>query len=172
MKIKFEGNMTLEQFGTLVAKVVKDFLESAEVEPDKTTLSNPIVQTAFNIEGMDEPVVMTTQHEEMLQVEVEVKDGEIVSSADNQLEPTKDTRLWSNEKVSKMDVFETPTEPIESDYQSYQLAFKTKYQINETLEQKIYRIRDTDKELIRYFNTELNILVAEEVAEPKKGESE
>jgi hypothetical protein len=170
MKIKFEGNMTLEQFGTQVAKVVKDFLENAEVEPEKVQLNNPIVQTAFDIEGMEEPVVMTTEHNEMLQVEVEVENGEIVDSKDNQDEPTKDTRLWSNEKVANMEVFETPTEKISSDYDTSELDFKKEYVINNSLKQKVYAIKGTDKELIRYFNTDLHILVAEEVVAPKEGE--
>jgi len=167
MKIIFEGNLTLEQYGKLIAEVIKDFLEKAETDVDKVQLNNPIVQTAFQVEGMEEAVYMTTEHGEMLQVEAEVQNGEIVKSEDNQFEPTEDKRLWSYDRMAS-NVTEVPETEITSQWNQSQIDFKEEFVINGSLKQKVYRIVGTDDELIRYFNTEKNILIAEEVVSKKE----
>lgn len=169
MKIKFEGNLTLEEFGKLVADTVKDFLDKAEVEESKVKMNNPIVQTAFQIEGQEEAVFMTTEHDEMLQVEAEVEDGKIVSKGDNEDAPTEDKRLWSYEKMASNQT-EVPETEITSEYNQSQIDFKEEFVINGSLKQKVYSIVGTDNDLIRYFNTEKNILIAEEVAGSKDNE--
>jgi hypothetical protein len=168
MKIIFEGNLTLEEFGKLIAETIQDFLEKAEADVDKVKMNNPIVQTAFQIEGMEDAVYMTTEHGEMLQVEAEVQNGEIVKSDDNQFEPTEDKRLWSYERMASNQT-EVPETEITSQYNQSQIDFKEEFIINGSLKQKLYSIVGTDDELIRYFNIEKNILVAEEVVTTKEG---
>ncbi|MDT0150031.1 hypothetical protein Q9R38_26170 [Priestia aryabhattai] len=172
MKIKLTGSMTLGELGEVVHDITEDVLEQAGQSLDTVKIDNPIVQLAFLLEGQEEAVILTTEHNEMLQVEAEVKDGKIVTSKDNQDEPTEDRRLWSQEKILNEPEVETPTEEITSDYDQAQIEYIKEFDITDSLKQKIYRIVGTDKELVRYFNTELNILVAEEVAEPVKEESE
>lgn len=163
MKLKFQGDMTLDEFGKLVADVVKDFLDKAEMNESQVKVNNPIVQTAFRIEGQEEAVFMATEHDEMLQVELEVADGRIVGGKDNQHEPTNDKRLWTYDKIVNEAPVDIPTEEITSDYDQTQIEFKEEFIINASLKQKIYRIVGTSDELIRYFNTEKNVLIAEEV---------
>lgn len=171
MKLKFDGNLSLEDFGKLVADTVKDFLEKAEVKEEEVKMNNPIVQTAFQIEGQEEAVYMTTEHGEMLQVEAEVENGEIVKKGDNQDEPTEDKRLWSYERMAS-NTTEVPEEEITSQYDQSQIDFKKEFVINGSLKQKVYSIVGTDDELIRYFNTDKNILIAEEVASSKETKGE
>jgi hypothetical protein len=173
MKIKFEGNLTLEQFGKLVADVVKDFLDKAEVEEGTVTLDNPIVQTAFKIEGQEEAVFMTTEHNEMLQVTAEVKDGKIVSDSDNQEEPTEDKRLWSYEKLAGVEPTEAPTEQIKSNFRPKELEYVKEFHVTDSIVQEVHNIIGTNEQLIRYININLegDGIVAEEVVAPKEDES-
>ncbi|MGR9546588.1 hypothetical protein [Priestia megaterium] len=172
MKIKLQGSMTLGELGEVVHDVTEDILGQVGHSLETVKIDNPILQLAFDIEGHDEAVILTTEHNEMLQVEVEVKDGKIVTSKDNQDEPTEDRRLWSHDKILSEPEREAPTEEITSDFDQTQIEFIEEFQVNTTLKQKVYRIVGTDKELLRYFNTDLNILVAEEVTAPKEEDSE
>lgn len=163
MKIKFEGDMSLNQFGKLVAELVGNFLEEAGADKKQVKLNNPIVQTAFQIKGQEHAVFLTTEHGEMLQVEAKTEKGKLVSNTDNQDAPTEDKRLWSNDKI----VNEPPTavtdEEITSDFDQTQIEFKEEFVINSSLKQKVYRIIGSEDELVRYFNMEKNVLIGEEV---------
>ncbi|PFW43759.1 hypothetical protein [Priestia megaterium] len=169
MKIKLQGTMTLGELGEIVHEVTEDVLGQVGESLDTVKIDNPILQLAFLVEGQENAVFLTTEHNEMLQVEVEVEDGKVVTSKDNQDEPTNDRRLWSHEKVMNEPEIPAPTEEITSDYSQYQLTFVKSSRINDSIKEKIYNIKGTDKQLVRYFNMDLHILVAEQVV-GKKGE--
>ncbi|MCY8048487.1 hypothetical protein MOD91_18360 [Bacillus haynesii] len=172
MKIKFQGDMTLDEFSKLIADVVKDFLDKVEADGSSVRVADPIFQTSFRIAGQDDAVYMTTEHGEMLQVEAEVEDGKIKGTADNQENPTNDRRLWSYEKIMNEAPQEVPTKEITSDFDQTQIEFKKEFVINSSLKQKVYKILGTDEELVRYFNTDKNVLVAEEVVSTKQPEGD
>lgn len=172
MKILFKGNLTVEEFGTLIGQTIQDFLDKVEADSDTVKLNNPIVQTAFQIEGMEEAVFLTTEHGEMLQVEVETENGEIVNTGDNQEEPTEDKRLWSYDRLASHTT-EAPTEQIESKYRPKELEYVSEYHVTDSIVQVVYNIIGTEEQLIRYVNVDLEGegIVAEEVV-AKKGEEQ
>jgi hypothetical protein len=169
MKIKFEGNLTLEEFGNLVAETVIAFLDKADVK-EGVKLNNPIVQTAFQIDGQEEAVFMSTEHGEMLQVVVETEGGKIVGNKDNQDEPTKDKRLWSYDKLMNEPSAEAPTEQIESDFRPNELEYVKEFHLTDSIVQEVHNIIGTDNQLVRYINVDLGGegIVAEEVVAPKE----
>lgn len=166
MKISFKGNQDPLEMCHNFLNVLEEFAEKAGV--DELELDNTIIQTSFNLPGQEHPVFMTTEHGEMLHVEVEVEDGLIVLEKDNEDEPSEDKRLWSHERLMNEPNAEPSDVAIESDYTDGELEFIETYEVNEQVTQRIYRIVGTTKELIRYFNMDKHILIAEEVVDKKE----
>lgn len=176
MRINFEGIISLAQFGELVKQVVEDVATKAEVPPEDVQLSSPVIQLGLQIEGYEEPQVLTTPHGELFVIDVKVENGEIVTES-NEEEAKGDRRLLSEEEAAK----ETPLPEgeIESEFREEDIQIVEFITVREDLEQRVYTIKGSDDMLIRYYALEENNerLVFEEVARPnvipfkKKGDA-
>lgn len=178
MRINFDGIISLSQFGELVKQVVEDVATKAEINPEDVQLSNPVIQMGLQIEGYEEPQVLTTPHGELFVINVKVENGEIVTES-NEEEAKGDRRLLSVEENAKREGTPLPEGEIESEFREEDIQFVEDIQVREDLEQRVYTIKGSDDTLIRYYALEENgeRLVYEEVARPnvipfkKKGDT-
>ncbi|WP_214796500.1 MULTISPECIES: hypothetical protein [unclassified Exiguobacterium] len=169
MKIKFEGTQTVEQLGHNTKEIVEGVLGKMGVE-ETPKISRVIVQLAFDTEQGEQYLV--TEHDEMLQMTADLNEhGFVDSTKDNQDEPTEDKRLWSHDKLMGLEPTPTPTEAIPSMYFDEELEFIEEFPINSSLTQKVFAIKGEEEKLVRYVNTELDVIVAEEIVAPKDGEA-
>jgi hypothetical protein len=165
MKITLNGTMTLNQFAKNLKEVISNTMEKVDADA-KYKVHNPVVHVAFEIKGQEQPVYIIAGHGEIFDVQVDVDKGVIVKQDDNE-EVARNQRI-----LKRIDaVTNTPTTAIESIYFDFELVKVEEHDIKEDLKQVVYNFAgegNSDRQLIRYFNTKLNVLVAEEEVDKKK----
>ncbi|MEY8748908.1 hypothetical protein [Alkalicoccobacillus gibsonii] len=174
MKINYSGSISVDEFAQILTMNMKEFIEHGEQDPQTILLHNPIVQLAFKLDPESDPVVMTTENDELFQVNVDLAQEQVKH---NEFDKTEDQRLWSKEMLQDLEPTQVPTKTIDSDYRPKQLEYVTEHEVKENLIQEVFNIIGTDNQLIRYINTDISGLkinggvsegiVAEEVVEAK-----
>lgn len=155
MIVRIHGELNIERFGKVLNEVINDILDRTQAEG--ATLHDPIVETAFNVEGFDTPVKMMVEHKQGVEpftVDLKVDaDGNIVGSRDNEETPLYDEIYH---KMVRGEEIKLPTEPIESEYKDKDLE---ELDVMEAGELKGIVYTYGDDKVIRYYNN--GALVAE-----------
>lgn len=155
MIVRVHGELNVNRLGRVLDKVISDILDRVDAKGAK--LHDPVIETAFRVDGHEEPVKMMVDHEtgaEPFTVDVEVDaDGNIIGEKDNEEIP-----LFSElyHKLLKGEEIELPTEPIESVYNDKDLEELDVMEAG-NLKGIIYKYGD-DK-VVKYYNN--GSLVAE-----------
>lgn len=155
MIVRIHGELNVERFGKVLNEVLNDVLDRLHAKG--VTLHDPIIETAFNVEGFDTPVKMIVEHErgaEPFTIDVELDaDGNIKGSKNNE-----ETPLYNEvfHKMARGEEIALPTEPIESEYEDKDLE---ELDVMESGELKGIVYKYGDNKVVRYYNE--GVLVAE-----------
>jgi helix-turn-helix protein len=115
MRIVTQGSMTANQLGKVIAEILNDTLEKAEVKGKRQPIHNAVVEFNLNLQGYDEPQLITVEDgTKMFTVHTGVKNGELTEyvPVDRQELVDKFNEMVDN-GVKEMEEAEEPKEAKE-----------------------------------------------------------